>query len=89
VIEPSASRATLALGGTIPSRYALAWFGNPNRNAYIEPFSACITEENPKRFDGVYAGKHVADRIAKLHKDGKAPEVWKDSMYRKDLSGKA
>ncbi|CZT52200.1 related to gibberellin 20-oxidase [Rhynchosporium secalis] len=82
VVEPPADRSKLDAEGKLPARYALAWFGNPNRNAWIEPLSSCITAENPKRFEGVWAGKHVADRIAKLHKDGKAPEVWKDSMYR-------
>ncbi|EFX06610.1 thymine dioxygenase [Grosmannia clavigera kw1407] len=72
------------INGKLPSRYALAWFGNPNRNAWIEPLSSCITEETPKCFEGVWAGKHIADRIAKSHKDGKAPEVWEDSMYRKE-----
>jgi isopenicillin N synthase-like dioxygenase len=84
VVEPPAERSKLDAEGRLPPRYALAWFGNPNRNAWIEPLSSCITAENPQRFEGVWAGKHVADRIAKLHKDGKAPEVWKDSMYREE-----
>lgn len=86
VIEPPASEATVALGGKIPSRYAIAWFGHPNRNAFVEPLSAYITPDNPKRFEGVFAGKHVVDRLAKLHKDGKNSEMWEDDMYREDKS---
>ncbi|KAM3064753.1 hypothetical protein ACMFMF_011749 [Clarireedia jacksonii] len=89
VVEPPPDKSKLDAEGRLPSRYALAWFGNPNRNAWVEPLSSCITAENPKRFQGVWAGKHVADRIAKLHKDGKAPEVWKDSMYRKTQPAQA
>ena len=86
VIEPPANEAIKAFGGAIPSRYAIAWFGHPNRNAFIEPLSVCVTEDNPKRFEGVFAGKHVVDRLAKLHKDGKNSETWEDNMYRKGNS---
>lgn len=82
VIEPPRSEATQAIGGTIGSRYSIAWFGHPNRNAFVEPLSACVTEDNPKHFEGVFAGKHVVDRLAKLHKDGKNSETWEDNMYR-------
>jgi isopenicillin N synthase-like dioxygenase len=86
VIEPPANEAIKAFGGAIPSRYAIAWFGHPNRNAFIEPLSVCVTEDNPKRFEGVFAGKHVVDRLAKLHKNGKNSETWEDNMYRKGNS---
>ncbi|KFY78481.1 hypothetical protein V499_02382 [Pseudogymnoascus sp. VKM F-103] len=87
VIEPPTNEATRAtLGGTIHSRYAIAWFGHPNRNAFIEPLSVCVTEDNPKHFEGVFAGKHVVDRLAKLHKDGKNSESWEDNMYRENKS---
>lgn len=83
VIEPPATEATYAPGGKIPPRYAIAWFGHPNRDAFIEPLSVCVTEDNPKQFEGVFAGKHVVDRLAKLHKDGKNTD-WEDNMYRKE-----
>ncbi|KFX86807.1 hypothetical protein V490_08827 [Pseudogymnoascus sp. VKM F-3557] len=82
VIEPPRTEATQAIGGTISSRYSIAWFGHPNRNAFVEPLSACVTEDDPKHFEGVFAGKHVVDRLAKLHKDGKNSETWEDNMYR-------
>ncbi|KAI1664621.1 non-hem dioxygenase in morphine synthesis N-terminal [Pyrenophora tritici-repentis] len=82
VVEPPLDESKLDAEGKLRPRYALAWFGNPNTNAWIEPLTSCIDAENPKRFEGVWAGQHVADRIAKLHKDGKAPESWNDSMYR-------
>lgn len=83
VIEPPADPASQALGDTIPARYAIAWFGHPNRNALIEPLSAYVTADNPRQFEGVYAGKHVVDRLAKLHKDGINSD-WEDDMYRKE-----
>ncbi|KAJ3492276.1 hypothetical protein NLG97_g5444 [Lecanicillium saksenae] len=82
VIEPPADPAAPNYTGTVPARYAIAWFGQANRDAYIEPLEACISASSPKRFEGVFAGKHVTDRLAKLHKDGKNAEVWKEEMYR-------
>lgn len=68
--------------GIIPARYSIAWFGHPNRDALIEPIASCCTPENPRRYEPVYAGKHVVERLAKLHKDGKNTESWTDSMAR-------
>jgi len=48
----------------------------------IEPIFSCCTVDNPKNYKPVYAGKHVVERLAKLHKDGKNTETWEDSMAR-------
>lgn len=83
VIEPSTfARANSEIPDVIPARYAIAWFGHPNRDALIEPIPSCCTIDHPKKYEPVYAGKHVVERLAKLHKDGKNSETWDDSMSR-------
>lgn len=83
VIEPTAfERSGRDVPDVVPARYSIAWFGHPNRDALIEPIPACCTADNPKRYEPVYAGKHVVERLAKLHKDGKNAETWDDSMAR-------
>ncbi|KAL8941765.1 MAG: hypothetical protein Q9216_002050 [Gyalolechia sp. 2 TL-2023] len=83
VVEPSAfNRSGSEIPDVIPARYSVAWFGHPNRDALIEPIASCCTPENPKKYEPVYAGKHVVARLAKLHKDGKNSEKWTDSMAR-------
>lgn len=49
----------------------------------MEPVDACCTPENPKKFQSVYAGKHVVERLAFLHKKGKNTDSWSDDMQRK------
>lgn len=84
MIEPPADDTTLKADGKVPARYSIAWFGHPNRDAFIEPLSVCINTENPRHYTGVYAGKHVVERLAKLHKEGKNSETWEDDMQRQD-----
>ncbi|OCL05437.1 Clavaminate synthase-like protein [Glonium stellatum] len=85
VIEPASK---LDENGNIPemlpARYAIAWFGHPNRDALVEPLEQCCTPENPKKYGPVYAGKHVVERLAFLHKMGKNTATWDDSMQRKE-----
>ena len=88
VIEPSVfNKNSSDIPDVIPARYAIAWFGQPNRNALIEPISACCTAENPKKYEPVFAGQHVTERLARLHKDGKNTEKWEDTMARNGNSG--
>lgn len=83
VIEPSTfNKSGSEIPDVIPARYSIAWFGHPNRDALIEPIASCCTPENPKKYEPVYAGKHVVERLANLHKDGKNAEKWSDSMAR-------
>jgi hypothetical protein len=89
VIEPSTfSKSTHEIPHVIPARYAIAWFGHPNRDALIEPIESCCTPDHPKKYEPVYAGKHVVERLAKLHKDGKNSETWDDSMARDEENNK-
>jgi isopenicillin N synthase-like dioxygenase len=67
----------------VPARYAVAWFGHPNRDALVEPLDACCTAERPKKYGPVYAGKHVVERLAFLHKRGSNTAEWSDDMQRK------
>jgi isopenicillin N synthase-like dioxygenase len=71
----------------IPARYAIAWFGHPNRDALVEPLDACCTEATPKKYGPVYAGQHVVERLAYLHKKGQNTATWTDDMQR-DAPGK-
>ncbi|KAL8687984.1 MAG: hypothetical protein Q9218_005988 [Villophora microphyllina] len=83
VIEPSSFDKTGSdVPDLIPARYSVAWFGHPNRDALIEPIASCCTPDNPKKYEPVYAGKHVVERLANLHKHGKNAEAWTDSMAR-------
>lgn len=66
----------------IPARYSIAWFGHPNREALVEPLQACCTTENPQKYGAVYAGKHVVERLAYLHKNGQNTTTWTDDMQR-------
>ncbi|KAL3462222.1 hypothetical protein BJX64DRAFT_259473 [Aspergillus heterothallicus] len=66
----------------VPARYAIAWFGHPNRDALVEPLEPCCTVENPKKYAPVYAGQHVVERLAYLHKRGKNTDAWTDEMQR-------
>jgi isopenicillin N synthase-like dioxygenase len=66
----------------VPARYAIAWFGHPNRDARVEPLEACCTAENPKKYGPVTAGQHVVERLAYLHKKGKNTDSWTDDMQR-------
>ncbi len=88
VIEPSTfSKSNAEIPDVIPARYSIAWFGHPNRDALIDPLPACCTADNPKKYEPVYAGKHVVERLAKLHKNGKNSETWDDSMARDGEKG--
>ncbi|KAL8908520.1 MAG: hypothetical protein Q9171_005413 [Xanthocarpia ochracea] len=81
VVEPSAfDKSGADIPDIIPARYSIAWFGHPNRDALIESIESCCTSDNPKKYEPVYARKHVVERLAKLHKDGKNTETWTDSM---------
>ena len=83
VVEPTTfDQPRSGIPSVISARYSIAWFGHPNRDALIEPISTCCTVDNPKKYEPVYAGKHVVERLAKLHKDGKNTETWDDSMAR-------
>ncbi|PTB69982.1 Clavaminate synthase-like protein [Trichoderma citrinoviride] len=66
----------------VPARYAIAWFGHPNRDALVDPIDACCTPENPKKYAPVYAGQHVVERLAYLHKKGQNTTEWSDGMQR-------
>ncbi|PTB78020.1 hypothetical protein M440DRAFT_17669 [Trichoderma longibrachiatum ATCC 18648] len=66
----------------VPARYAIAWFGHPNRDALVDPIDACCTPENPKKYAPVYAGQHVVERLAYLHKKGQNTTEWSDQMQR-------
>ncbi|KAH7216881.1 uncharacterized protein BKA55DRAFT_528483 [Fusarium redolens] len=66
----------------IPARYSIAWFGHPNRDALVEPLQACCTAVNPQKYGAVYAGKHVVERLAYLHKNGQNTTTWTDDMQR-------
>jgi isopenicillin N synthase-like dioxygenase len=68
----------------LPARYAIAWFGHPNRDALVEPLEECCSAENPKKYGPVYAGRHVVERLAFLHKTGSNTATWDDDMQRKD-----
>ncbi|KAL8698651.1 MAG: hypothetical protein Q9201_006449 [Fulgogasparrea decipioides] len=83
VVEPTAfDKSDPDIPDVIPARYSIAWFGHPNRDALIEPITSCCTSDNPRKYEPVYAGKHVVERLAKLHKEGKNTESWTDSMAR-------
>jgi hypothetical protein len=71
----------------LPSRYAIAWFGHPNRDALVEPLEECCSAENPKKYGPVYAGRHVVERLAFLHKKGSNTATWTDGMQRQDERG--
>lgn len=66
----------------LPARYAIAWFGQPNRDTIVEPLEPCCSVENPKKYPAVEAGRHVMERLADLQKRGRNREAWKDSMAR-------
>lgn len=85
VVEPptSSSSSSDDTAAVIPARYSIAWFGHPDRDALVKPLDQCCTADNPRKFDAVYAGKHVKERFAQLHKDGYNAEVWTDDMQRK------
>ncbi|KEQ92613.1 hypothetical protein AUEXF2481DRAFT_31869 [Aureobasidium subglaciale EXF-2481] len=82
VAGPLLERLKLDAQDRLPPRFIPAGCKTPNRNAWIEPLSSCIIEQDPQRFEDVWAGKHIADRIARLHKDDKIFEMWQKSMYR-------
>ncbi|KAL8860184.1 MAG: hypothetical protein Q9178_003448 [Gyalolechia marmorata] len=83
VVDPSAfDKSSADIPDIIPARCSIAWFGHPNRDALIDPIKSCCTSDNPKKYEPVYARKHVVERLAKLHKDGKNIKTWTDSMGR-------
>ncbi|RMJ24271.1 2OG-FeII oxygenase superfamily [Aspergillus sp. HF37] len=77
--RPDGSRTNV-----VPARYAISWFGHPNRDAVIRPLDECVAADHPRLFEPVVAGKHVRERMARLLDDGKLPEKWTDDMHRKE-----
>lgn len=83
VVEPEPKPdANGNIPDVVPARYAIAWFGHPNREALVEPLEACCTSDSPKKYGPVYAGKHVVERLAYLHKKGQNTTTWSDNMQR-------
>ncbi|KAI9680231.1 MAG: hypothetical protein M1822_007230 [Bathelium mastoideum] len=88
VVAPAVEMRRLADGSVtnvVPARYAIAWFGHPNRDAVIKPLEQCVTADYPQRYEAVVAGKHVKERMARLLDEGKLPEKWSDDMHRKEV----
>ncbi|PWI68493.1 hypothetical protein PCL_01582 [Purpureocillium lilacinum] len=83
VVEPEPKTdITGQIPAVVPARYSIAWFGHPNREALVEPIDKCCTADNPKKYGPVYAGKHVVERLAYLHKKGQNTTTWTDKMQR-------
>lgn len=83
VVEPAPKPdANGDIPDVIPARYAIAWFGHPNRDALVQPLEACCTAETPKKYGPVYAGQHVVEKLAYLHKNGQNTTKWTDKMHR-------
>lgn len=55
----------------VPARYAIAWFGHPNRDAIIKPLDECIAADYAQQYEAVVAGK--------------LPEKWSDDMHRREV----
>ncbi|CEJ54138.1 Putative Isopenicillin N synthase and related dioxygenases [Penicillium brasilianum] len=88
VVAPPVETRKLADGSVtnvVPARYAIAWFGHPNRDAVIKPLAECIADDYPQQYEAVIAGKHVKERMARLLDEGKLPEKWSDDMHRKEV----
>lgn len=85
VEPPTQSRQTAdgKVSNVVPARYAMAWFGHPNRDAVIRPLEECCTVDKPQLYKPVIAGKHVKERMARLLEEGYLPEKWTDDMHRK------
>ncbi|EEP78115.1 predicted protein [Uncinocarpus reesii 1704] len=87
VVESPAEtrRVGESVSNIVPARYAIAWFGHPNRDAVVKPLDKCCTAEHPLQFQPVVAGKHVKERMARLLDEGYLPEKWTDDMHRKQV----
>ena len=81
VVNPTALNSDNP-GEMLAPRYAIAWFGQPNKDTIVESLEPCCTPENPKKYPPVEAGKHVMERLADLQKRGNNRATWTDDMAR-------
>ncbi|RDA89830.1 hypothetical protein CP533_6950 [Ophiocordyceps camponoti-saundersi (nom. inval.)] len=50
--------------GEYPSRYSIAFFGNPNFSTIIETLPGTFLKEEDKKYEGVNSGKYITGRLA-------------------------
>ncbi len=50
-----------------PERFAIAFFGKPDRDVWLEPMQAFVDESNPARYDGVAAGDYDRSKLLRLY----------------------
>lgn len=60
VVEPPAP----AEGDTHPARYSIAYFCNPDFDKYIEAIEGTYDSEKGKKYDGIYSGEYLVQRLA-------------------------
>ncbi|KAI6351018.1 hypothetical protein MCOR25_010212 [Pyricularia grisea] len=59
VVEPPSAE-----GDVYPPRYSIAYFCNPNSDAYIETIPGTYQTEADKKYEGIHSGKYLEQRLA-------------------------
>lgn len=77
VVEPPASltgdkispATDISTENMAPDRYSIAFFSHPNRETIIQPLAVCCSEQEPRKWGPINAGKYLLKKRADIYSD--------------------
>jgi len=72
VVEPPRTSKEAAQGiddgeAFVPDRFSVAFFSSPDEATVVEPFAACCSEQEPKKWGPINAGEYLLKKRAVIY----------------------